>query len=915
MNDPKVAASSGSVGELVRQIESLWESGQNPDPDSLLEAAGVSLPAEVAKVLATDQWHRWHAGERLAVEHYFARHPAVEVDPEAALLLIYGEFLVREERGEEPSPGEYRTRFPRCAAALARQLHFHAAVEQASVRSSVSEETSGEPAAMPPFSAAAFPGSKIPNDARLTPSSLETDPVAIDRYRFIRRLGQGGFARVDLGRVHGLRSLGLAILIALVAWGGSEGYGYLRARALVDWLRTANIRDVPARIEQLRSYRRWADRPLAGLLASTANDRDQHLRASLARLALWPGDRGQADSLYDRLLGSSPVELPVIWGILRKHDPGIEQRLRSFLDDENGENAPRFRAACALANTDSAQLEKSWNTLSPFITDEVLTTVVKHPGEYATLIETLRPVRKALLTPLARVFRDAGRPENERNFATTILIDYASDDPRLLADLLMDAGPESYASLFPVAEQQAPGVLPVLRAEIAKSLASANAEGSEEVKDRLAQRQARAAIALVRLGYADEVWPLLQHRTDPRLRNFIVNWLNPLGTGPKPLAAELARLHISASATPRTARRVPHSGTQKMDAILFHPETSIRRALILTLGTYGSEGLAAGGRESLIPRLLDLYRHDPDAGIHSSAEWVLRQWKQEHELEAAAADLSQLKDRRDRRWFVNSRRQTFVIIEGPVAFRMGSPMDEPDRSDNETPHRRVIRHRFAIATKEVTVEQYEEFVKENPGVDHARNDRYSLDPKGPMNEVTWYHAVAYCNWLSQQDGLPRDQWCYLPNERDAYDKGMKIPADILRRTGYRLPTEAEWEYSSRAGAMTSRHYGFSNDLLEQYARYNANSHNRAWPCGSLMPNDLGLFDTLGNVLEWCQDRHRYQRSIADSSVDDVIDDAPRLLRGAGFAFQAADVRSAHRGWVVPTTRNIYYGFRLARTDK
>ena len=229
----------------------------------------------------------------------------------------------------------------------------------------------------------------------------------------------------------------------------------------------------------------------------------------------------------------------MIWGILRKHDPAIEQRLWPLLDDAKADKEPRFRAACALANTDSAQMKNRWDSVSSFITDQFLTAAIKNPGDYATLIETLRPVRKALLTPLARVFRDAGRFESERTFATTILIDYASDDPRLLADLLMDAGPKAYASLFPVAQQQAAGVLPVLQAEIAKSLASVNEEGSEEAKDRLAQRQARAAIALVRLGDADEVWPLLRHSADPRLRSFIVNWLNPLGADPKRIAAEL----------------------------------------------------------------------------------------------------------------------------------------------------------------------------------------------------------------------------------------------------------------------------------------------------------------------------------------------------------------------------------------
>ena len=97
---------------------------------------------------------------------------------------------------------------------------------------------------------------------------------------------------------------------------------------------------------------------------------------------------------------------------------------------------------------------------------------------------------------------------------------------------------------------------------------------------------------------------------------------------------------------------------------------------------------------------------------------------------------------------------------------------------------------------------------------------------------------------------------------------MTIPADALKRTGYRLPTEAEWEYACRAGAITSRYYGLSIDLLEQYARYQANSQDHAWPCGSLLPNDLGLFDMLGNVYEWCQDRYMLQHQAQMAMYND-----------------------------------------------
>jgi formylglycine-generating enzyme required for sulfatase activity len=150
---------------------------------------------------------------------------------------------------------------------------------------------------------------------------------------------------------------------------------------------------------------------------------------------------------------------------------------------------------------------------------------------------------------------------------------------------------------------------------------------------------------------------------------------------------------------------------------------------------------------------------------------------------------------------------------------------------------------------------------------------------------------------------------------------MRIKGDALKRNGYRLPTEAEWEYACRAGAGTSRYYGLSTELLEKYAWYQANSKDRAWPGGRLLPNDLGLFDMLGNVYEWCQDRFQsYQPGRTGISSDnmnasiDIDISIPRLLRGGAFTNRPVDVRSALRGWSAPTNRNLFiFGFRLART--
>jgi len=435
-------------------------------------------------------------------------------------------------------------------------------------------------------------------------------------------------------------------------------------------------------------------------------------------------------------------------------------------------------------------------------------------------------------------------------------------------------------------------------------------DATAEAQDQLAQRQARAAVALLRWGQGEKAWTLLRHSDDPSVRSYIVNWLKPLAVEPKALTTRLESLAQNPGS-------IPKDGKSRMDAILFHPETSERRALILALGGYDPDELSPGDRGPLVAKLLGTYRNDPDAGIHGAAEWTLWRWKQEETLKKVDGELQRLKDRGNRRWYVNSEGQTLAVIEGPIEFSMGSPLSEPDRSPVETQHRQPINRRFAIATKEVTVEQYQRFLKENPVDDHADNDRYSPDPKGPMDGVSWYHAAAYCNWLSRKENLPE---CYEPNERGQYAEGMKIVPDALKKPGYRLPTEAEWEYACRAGAVTSRYYGRSVELLGKYAWYSQNSQDRVWPCGQLLPNELGLFDMLGNVYEWCQEQYyRYPEGEDNTTTDDmnillsINEQNQRLLRGGAFYAQPAIVRSANRSVNVPSNRHTSNGFRPSRT--
>ncbi len=438
----------------------------------------------------------------------------------------------------------------------------------------------------------------------------------------------------------------------------------------------------------------------------------------------------------------------------------------------------------------------------------------------------------------------------------------------------------------------------------------------ESAREELGQRQARAAAGLLRLGRAEAVWPLLRHSPDPRVRSFLINWLKELGANAHPLIAEFDRLDKG----PQPALA---PGVSPHQAVVFHPETSTRRALVLALGSFPIESLDAGDAARLTQRFLELHRDDPDAGIHGATAWALRSWGKGTELQAASAGPVPLESRGPRRWFRDAQGRDHAILEGPIEFLVGSPQTEPDHdSTTETLRTCIIPRRFAVSLNEVTKAEFQRFSQKSPryAPDPANLARFSPDADGPMVFVTWYAAAAYCNWLSEREGLPREQWCYVPLSGDVYDEGMTIPADFLQRAGYRLPTEAEWECAHRAGAVTTRDYGFSPELLVAYGWSQGNSRDRAWSVGRKKPNDLGLFDTMGNTLEWCHDPFIAVRGDRAGVVRDeahheetIAERTSRALRGGSFYFPPSLVRAANRGGYAPSQVDSYIGFRTART--
>jgi formylglycine-generating enzyme required for sulfatase activity len=400
-------------------------------------------------------------------------------------------------------------------------------------------------------------------------------------------------------------------------------------------------------------------------------------------------------------------------------------------------------------------------------------------------------------------------------------------------------------------------------------------------------------------------------------------------------------------------------------------DVTIRRALLLSLGPegFGEKAWTAAQKRRLLGRLRELYRTADDPGVHGAAEWLLRQWRQDAWLEQTNDKWAEDKGGREKRlrgihqlrtrdkgkappqWYVNGQGQTMVVIPGPVEFVMGSPPTEDGRKEIEAQHRkrigrafalaakpvtvrefwRFLRERpglvgraFALAAKPVTVREFWRFLRERPGLEKAFQGeaaallkRYSPEADCPMCVVNWYMAAMYCNWLSGKEGIARDQWCY---ETDRLGNVTKLKANYLGLTGYRLPTEAEWEYACRAGAVTSRYYGEAEELLGKYGWYIMNARERSWPVGTKKPSDLGLFDMHGNVWTWCQERYRPYPTgpgrEAKGDIEDILsinEQDSRVLRGGSFNNYAVDVRSASRYKGPPTGRNYIVGLRPART--
>jgi hypothetical protein len=416
----------------------------------------------------------------------------------------------------------------------------------------------------------------------------------------------------------------------------------------------------------------------------------------------------------------------------------------------------------------------------------------------------------------------------------------------------------------------------------------------ESKLDDSARRNGVAAVAMVQLGVQHKACQILQHAADPRARSYWLHYVRPMGVNPETL----------------------------IDRFNATRDDKEKFGLLQALGEYEPPEIPVSVRGHLVDQAKRIYRDTPRRDLLAASRWLLGRWGEQGAVAEIDAGRKHRKSPADGfEWFTNGLGMTMIVIPAGE-YLMGSSASEPDRHSSEIPHRERITRPFTLADREVTVAQFSEFYRAVFNQSWLGVDRISPSAdNGPAVLPSWFEALAFCRWMSDREGIDSERNCLPPladlvaaarQAEHGQPVKLDVPKDFLTRPGYRLPTEAEWEYACRAGATTRFNFGNDAALLDRYTWFAGNSGRRTRPCALLKPNDWGLHDMHGNVSEWCMDLFRgYEAGPINSDSIGPPMGLLRVLRGGSYIDPAGSCRSATRNAVLPAQRVETIGFRVA----
>lgn len=261
-------------------------------------------------------------------------------------------------------------------------------------------------------------------------------------------------------------------------------------------------------------------------------------------------------------------------------------------------------------------------------------------------------------------------------------------------------------------------------------------------------------------------------------------------------------------------------------------------------------------------------------------------------------------------YIIGSNPGQMILVPGG-AVTIGDTRGEGN--DDELPTHSVTLSTFYIGKYEVSQAEYSQFMQPSS----SWTSEYGLGDNYPAYYVSWYSILKYCNLRSMAEGLTPvytisgstnpANWGAVPTSPNAT---WDAASCNWSANGYRLPTEAEWEYAARAKSQSRHHFGDDDASLGHYACYDANARGKTCPVGQKLPNAWGLHDMLGNVWEWCQDWYGNYPSDGVTNPTGPSVGSARVFRGGAWNALPRNCRSATRSSGRPGNRNDLVGFRL-----
>jgi hypothetical protein len=571
-------------------------------------------------------------------------------------------------------------------------------------------------------------------------------------------------------------------------WRASE------AQRLVSKLHDVEIADVPHVAEEMRPYRRWTDPALQKEFGDPNAPVGRRARAALALL---PNDSAPVPWLVQQLTTEQtpPDHLLVIRRALLPHRQVAQKLLHTALDAAETSPRVRFRIACALAGFD--ERGEFWNTLG----EEIAASLLREPAADARdWIAALRPAGDKLRTPVATALSAAESLEVAR-IGSLALFEFAHEQFHDLAEVLVHADGPRYRAVVEVLKRNPTLSLPAVRIQLARLSESDSREAKD---DRQARQLANLILASWELG---DLEPLRENsiaRRNPRLRTYLIDGMTP--------------------------ERIRFDGILPL---ILQPQTdaALLNVALMAASFHIGEPVSAAVKQQLRVRLKDIYRHAPEPEAHSVSGLLLRRLGDDR-LADDDREMAALGPAATGRWWVTKSGLTMIVIDPAV---VGGPASA-----------NMHGRRFAISSTETPFELYKQF-------DSAHKQGGVLgEPldKTPATTLLAVELAGFCNWLSERDGIAADQWCYPPAAELTVADCHPVPK-AMDKTGYRLPSAAEWELACGCGKSAARFYGDDVQLLSQYGWVQENSERVMHAVAALLPNPLGLFDVYGNAEEVC----------------------------------------------------------------